>query len=29
MLIVARHGAPKPVLETSDIRLLLKRSAAA
>lgn len=29
MLIVARQGAPKPVLETCDIRLLLKRSAAA
>jgi uncharacterized protein YbjT (DUF2867 family) len=27
MLTVARHGAPKPVLETSDIRLLLTRSA--
>ncbi len=27
MLTVARHGAPKPVLETADIRLLLTRSA--
>jgi uncharacterized protein YbjT (DUF2867 family) len=28
MLIVARHGAPKAILETVDIRLLLTRSAA-
>jgi uncharacterized protein YbjT (DUF2867 family) len=29
MLIVARYGAPKAILETADIRLLLTRSAAA
>ena len=29
MLIVARYGAPNPVLETGDIRSLLTRSAAA
>ncbi len=29
MLLVARHGAPKPVLETSDIRNLLIRFRAA
>lgn len=28
MLIVARHGAPKPVLEARDIRALLKAQAA-
>jgi uncharacterized protein YbjT (DUF2867 family) len=29
MIIVARHGAPKAILETADIRQLLTRSAAA
>jgi uncharacterized protein YbjT (DUF2867 family) len=29
MIIVARHGAPKAILETADIRLLLTRGAAA
>jgi hypothetical protein len=29
MLIVAQHGAPKAVLETRDIRLLLTRRGAA
>jgi hypothetical protein len=29
MIVVARHGASKPVLETADIRSLLSLSSAA